>query len=73
MILNTYKSHIRNGCTDMWNAFMVVNADFTLGSDIPFCPCTAKEVPKKLISYVDAKHLHKITIEKNIASFNISH
>ena len=55
----------RKGCKDMWNAFMVVNADFTLGSDIPFCPCTAKEVPKKLISYVDAKHLHKITIEKN--------
>ena len=50
---------IRNGCVDIWNAFMVKGSDFTLTSDIPTCPCTAKIFPRKLISYVDAKHLHK--------------
>lgn len=60
MIHNSNELHIRNGCSDMWNAFMVKGADFVLGSDIPICPCTAKDIPKKLISYVDAKHLHKI-------------
>ena len=50
---------IRRGCTDLWNAFMVDGAEFTIGTDMPICPCTASDVPKKLISYVDAKHLHK--------------
>ena len=55
---------IRKGCVDMWNAFMVDGADFTLGSDIPICPCTITELPKNLISYVDAKHLHKTKIKE---------
>ena len=65
MIQNSNELHIRNGCTDMWNAFMVEGADYVLGSDIPICPCTAKDIPKKLISYVDAKHLHKINYKEN--------
>ncbi len=59
MIHNSIDNHIRNGCIDMWNAFMVRGAKFVMGSDIPICPCTAKDIPHKLISYVDAKHLHK--------------
>ena len=60
MIHNSNEEHIRNGCADMWNAFMVQGAEFVLESDIPVCPCTAKDIPQKLISYVEAKHLHKI-------------
>ncbi len=56
---------IRSGCVDIWNAFMVKGADFTLGSDMPICPCTAKDIPHNLISYVDAKHIHKTTIEND--------
>ena len=47
MINNPNEEHIRSGCTDMWNAFMVRGAQFVLGSDIPICPCTAKTIPKK--------------------------
>ena len=67
MINNPNEEHIRSGCTDMWNAFMVRGAKFVPGSDIPICPCTAKTIPKKLISYVEAKHLHKINSTANPA------
>ncbi len=50
----------RRGCKDMWNAFMVEGAEFAIGSDIPVCPCSAIEIPSGLISYDDAKHIHKI-------------
>ena len=56
---------IRRGCLDMWNAFMVTGADFALGSDIPFCPCSSLSIPVKLISYVEAKHIHKTMIMSN--------
>ena len=56
---------IRSGCVDIWNAFMVEGAEFVLGSDIPVCPCTASEPPKALISYVQAKHIHKQQIKIN--------
>ena len=57
--------HIRVGCADMWNAFMVQGAEFVFGSDIPICPFTSKDIPKKLISYTEAKHLHKINSKSN--------
>ena len=59
------KTKIRNGCKDIWNAFMVDGADFVIGSDIPVCPCTTDIVPSKLISYVNAKHYHKHNITKD--------
>ncbi len=65
MIHYPEEEHIRNGCTDMWNAFMVRGAEFVLGSDIPICPCTVKNIPKHLISYVEAKHIHKINFKTN--------
>ena len=41
MIHNSYDSQVRNGCADIWNAFMVNMVEFVLGSDMPICPCTA--------------------------------
>ena len=65
MIHNSIERDIRPGCIDIWNAFMVEGADFTLGSDMPICPCTANDIPKNLISYVEAKHLHKTKIKSD--------
>ncbi len=50
---------IRAGIVDVFNAFMLIGASYDV-HDIPFCPTTAKQIPKKLISWTDAKHLHKI-------------
>lgn len=44
----------RSGCKDTWNAFMVHDCEFSLGTDIPICSSNAK-IPSKLISYDDAK------------------
>ena len=48
----------RNGIKDMWNAFMVKGAKFS-SNEIPLCPTTAIRSPARLISYVDAKAVHK--------------
>jgi len=63
--MTTPQNLIRAGCQDEWYAFLVDGADFTLGSDIPYCPCTANDVPKELILYGDAKSLHKKNILQN--------
>jgi hypothetical protein len=60
----------RAGCIDMWNSFMVKDASFSLTSDIPFCPCTAKSLPVELISYEDAKALYKKEIKSGIKDFS---
>lgn len=48
----------RSGLIDIWNAFMVENADFS-NHDIPLCPTTATSIPSKLIGYDEAKSTHK--------------
>ena len=62
---DSLSNDIRSGCVDIWNAFMVKGADFSFGSDIPICPCTVKDIPQNLISYVDAKYIHKTTINQH--------
>ena len=57
--MNNNKSLSRAGCVDVWNAFMVDGAEFVLGSDIPVCPCTVTETPRELVSYVEARRIHK--------------
>lgn len=54
----------RTGCHDMWNAFMLKDAEFVLGSDIPICDSTKDSVPHELISYEDAKHIYKLKLNK---------
>lgn len=49
----------RIGCVDVWNSYMVKDASFVLGTDIPVCPTTAKLLPKELVSYTKAKSIHK--------------
>ena len=49
---------IRKGIKDTgWNAFMVSGTKFT-ANDIPFCPTTAKTIPKNILTYKEAKELY---------------
>ena len=49
---------IRPGCKDIWNAFMVEGATFCR-HDIPFCPTTATQIPKRQITWQEAKAIHR--------------
>ncbi len=52
----------RRNIKDIWNAFMVDGADFTLSNyDIPSCQTTLKqgEIPNDIITYSQAKNIYK--------------
>lgn len=66
MEINNSMDSVRKGCQDMWNAFMYQNARFTLGSDIPFCPCISNSIPSRLISYEEAKKIYKTKIKLDL-------
>ena len=61
-------NEVRNGCKDIWNAFMLEGATFT-EHDIPLCPTTAKEIPSKIITYEEAKEIYKQNLRKKNKSF----
>ena len=61
---------IRGGIVDIWNAFMLVDASYDL-HDIPFCPKTAKQIPKRLISWPEAKHMHNKAIRRGDKEYHI--
>ena len=48
----------RNGCKDVWNAFMLDGANYS-DNDIPFCPTTATDLPKGIITWEEAKAIYK--------------
>ena len=56
--METKLNNVRNGCKDMWNAFMVRGATFS-PNDIPYCPTTATYIPTSIVSYEEAKAIHK--------------
>ena len=49
---------VRRGCVDIWNAFMVQDAAFSL-NDIPFSPVSTDSIPEKLIAYDEAMSSNK--------------
>ena len=49
---------VRSGCHDMWNAFMCHGASYSV-NDIPYCPTTAESLPESIITWDEAKHIHK--------------
>ena len=49
---------IRRGCKDVWNAFMVRGAVYA-PNDIPYCPTTAVSLPVSIVSYEEAKTIHR--------------
>ena len=60
----------RHGIVDIWNAFMLGGASYD-AHDIPFCPTTAKQIPKQLISWPEAKRLHKRAIRRGDKEYRI--
>lgn len=62
---------IRKGCKDIWNAFMVRGATFT-ENDIPCCPTTAYTLPDTVISYDEAKQIHKKTLRNGQTNYFIN-
>ena len=49
---------VRKGCKDVWNAFMVRGAVYS-PNDIPYCPTTAVSIPVSIVSYEEAKAIHR--------------
>ncbi|MBP5655359.1 MAG: DUF4417 domain-containing protein [Clostridiales bacterium] len=54
----------REGCIDLWNASLLKDATYTLGNDIPVCQKCTGIIPMDLISYDEAKAIHKKTVKK---------
>lgn len=59
---------LRLGCRDIWNAHMAKDALFC-AMDIPFCPTTAKSVPKRIITWEKAKAIYKQNVKSNTSNF----
>ena len=60
---------VRAGCKDIWNAFMVEGALFGK-HDIPFCPTTAASLPKQMVTWEEAKQLHKKHLAKGESDYH---
>ena len=54
----------RSGLKDSWNAFMCEGAKYS-NNDIPFCPTIISKLPKKIITWEEAKKIHKKMMAKN--------
>ena len=50
---------VRKGVVDLWNAFMLDGAEINSVTDMPLCPTTAQTIPTALISWQDAKRMHR--------------
>lgn len=58
------KIKIRKGCRDIWNAYMADGAIYS-PNDIPFCPTTATELPRCIITWEEAKAIYKKNLSAN--------
>ena len=58
----------RAGCKDVFNAYMCKDAIFGK-NDIPFCPTTARELPKDVITWDEAKSIYKKNLCKKNENF----
>ncbi len=57
-------NHKRRNCKDIWNAFMVDGAEFSI-NDIPLCPSTTDDFPKSIITYSEAKTIYNREIKSD--------
>ena len=53
-----HNDSIRNGCKDIWNAYMCRGAIYG-NHDIPYCPTTATTSPNRVITWSEAKAIYK--------------
>ncbi|MCR5148221.1 MAG: DUF4417 domain-containing protein [Eubacterium sp.] len=74
-MINNHKEtelYPRAGCKDLWNAFMVKGATFSI-HDIPHCPTyLPKGLPSELISYEKAKQIYSKELKKGNCNFHIN-
>ncbi|MBE5806800.1 MAG: DUF4417 domain-containing protein [Clostridiales bacterium] len=49
----------RKGVVDLWNAFMLGGAELNMDTDMPLCPTTTQTIPIALISWREAKRIHR--------------
>lgn len=61
-------TNVRVGCKDIWNAFMTEGASFGK-YDIPLCPTTAKDIPKDMITWEEAREINRKHISKKKKSY----
>ena len=61
---------MRRGIVDMWNAFMLKDAIFS-ENDMPLCPTTATTPPKSLISWREAKTIHKREMRRGCKNYHV--
>lgn len=54
----SHTDSIRNGCKDIWNAYMCRGAVYG-NHDIPYCPTTATALPNQVITWSEAKAIYK--------------
>lgn len=62
------QNYVRAGCKDVWNAFMVEKAEFSPITDMPVC-YSAKTIPKRMISFADAKTLYNKKTKSGESNF----
>lgn len=60
--------NIRNGCMDIWNAYMCRGAVYG-NHDIPYCPTTATSPPNHVITWSEAKAIYKKQIARGNHDF----
>ncbi len=60
----------RKGLLDIWNAFMVKDASFS-NNDIPLCPTITEKLPERLISFDDAKAIHRKELKNNNPDYHV--
>ena len=64
----TTENVARNGCKDIWNAYMCKGATYSK-NDIPFCPTTADSLPESIIRWDEAKTLYRKALSHNENDF----
>ena len=62
---NKNKILTRAGLKDLWNSFMVDGAVFSKENDIPFCPTILTSIPRRIITWEEAKTIYSKAIRKN--------
>lgn len=62
---------VRSGIVDIWNAFMLEGASYA-EHDIPICPTTARSYPSRLVSWPEAKRLHKKALRRGDKEYKIN-
>ena len=67
--MNTKLNMIRKGIKDVWwRPYMVSGARFS-ANDIPFCPTTSAELPKRIITYKEAKEEYRKQLRRGNKDF----